>query len=105
MTTTKEIELQALSTLVRAPVVAFERASWGFENRTDIVSLADGRKLVIQRHSRPRQAPRSLRLAQILPDRLAQIGIRLPRQLAADAAADPPYAVREYLSGTTAAAY
>jgi aminoglycoside phosphotransferase (APT) family kinase protein len=105
MTITKDAELQALSAIVGAPVVAAERAGWGFENRTDIVSLADGRRQVIQRLTRRAQAPRSLRLAQILPDRLAQIGIRLPRQLAADATADPPYAVREYLRGTTAAAF
>ena len=105
MTTTNDSELQTLSALVGAPVVAAERAGWGFENRTDIVSLADGRRQVIQRLTRRAQAPRSLRLAQILPDQLAQVGIRLPRQLAADAAADPPYAVREYLSGTTAAAF
>jgi aminoglycoside phosphotransferase (APT) family kinase protein len=100
-----DAEIQALSALVGAPVVAFERAVWGFENRTDIVTLADGRRLVIQRLARRVQAPRSLRLAQILPDRLAQVGIRLPHQIAADAAATPPYAIREYLSGTTAAVF
>jgi aminoglycoside phosphotransferase (APT) family kinase protein len=98
-------ELEVLSVLVGAQVIAAERASWGFENRTDIASLADGRKLVIQRLARRAQASRSLRLAHVLPNRLARIGIRLPRQLAADAAADPPYAVREYLSGTTAATF
>jgi hypothetical protein len=103
--TTSDTELQALSALVGAPVVAAERARWGFENRTDIATLADGRKLVIQRLTRRAQAPRNLRLAHILPDRLAQIGIRLPHQLAADAAADPPYAVREHLAGTAAAAF
>ncbi|HET9223476.1 MAG TPA: phosphotransferase, partial [Roseiflexaceae bacterium] len=102
---TNDAELQALSALVGAPVIAAERAGWGFENRTDIVRLADGRRLVIQRLARRAQAPRSLRLAHILPDRLAQIGIRLPRQVAADATADPPYAVREFLNGTTAATF
>jgi aminoglycoside phosphotransferase (APT) family kinase protein len=105
MSSTNHSELEALSALVDAPVVAAERAGWGFENRTDIVTLADGRKLVIQRHTRRNQAPRSLRLAHMLPDRLAQVGIRLPRQLAADASATPPYAVREFISGTTAAAF
>jgi aminoglycoside phosphotransferase (APT) family kinase protein len=105
MTITNEIELQALSALVGEPVVAAERARWGFENRTDIATLADGRKLVIQRLTRPAQAPRNLRLAQILPERLARVGVRLPRQLVADATADPPYAVREHLAGIAAAAF
>jgi aminoglycoside phosphotransferase (APT) family kinase protein len=105
MTATNDTELQALSAIVGAPVAAFERAGWGFENRTDVVTLADGRRLVVQRLTRPAQARRSLRLAQILPDRLATVGIRLPRQLSADAAADLPYAVREYLAGTAAAAF
>jgi aminoglycoside phosphotransferase (APT) family kinase protein len=105
MTTTNDTELQVLSAIVGAPVVAFERAGWGFENRTDVVTLADGRRLVVQRLNRRVQARRSLRLAQTLPDRLAPFGIRLPRQLAASAAADPPYAVREHLSGASAAAF
>src|SRR5262245_60225405 len=105
MAIANDTELQALSTIVDAPVVAFERAGWGVENRTDIVTLADGRTLVIQRLTRRAHALRSLRLAQILPDRLAPLDIRLPRQLAANAAADPPYSVREHLSGTTASAF
>jgi aminoglycoside phosphotransferase (APT) family kinase protein len=98
-------ELQTLSTIVGAQVLTFERCAWGFENRTDIVTLADGRKLVVQRVSNHELAPHKLRLAQLLPDRLAQVGIRLPRQLAADATASPPYAVREYLPGVTAATF
>ena len=105
MTTANDTELRVLSAIVGAPVVAFERAGWGFENRTDIITLADGGRLVIQRLTRRAQARRSLRLAQILPDRLAPLGVRLPRQLAANAAAAPPYAVREHLSGATAAAF
>src|SRR5262245_65425090 len=104
MTLTNDAELQALTAIAGAPVIAFERAGWGFENRTDIVTLADGRKLVVQRLTRPAQARRSLRLAQILPHRLAPLGIRLPRQIADDAAAGQPYAVRRELRGANAAA-
>ena len=105
MAITNDTELQVLSTIVGAPVVAFERAGWGFENRTDIVTLADGRRLVVQRLTRRAQARGRLRLARILPDRLAPLGIRLPRQLAASSVADPPYAVREHLGGASAAAF
>jgi aminoglycoside phosphotransferase (APT) family kinase protein len=96
-------ELHTLSTLVGMPVLAAERSAWGFENRTDIVTLAGGRKLVVQRISNPALAPHKLRLAQQLPERLAAVGLRLPRVLRADAIARPPFAVREYLPGTLAA--
>ncbi len=97
-------DLQALSALVGAPVVATERCGWGFENRTDALTLADGRRLVLQRIANRALAPHKLRLTRTLPDRLAAVGLRVPRLLAADAAADPPYAIREFLPGQPGAA-
>lgn len=98
----QEAELRALSALVRAEVAAFERSPWGFENRTDIVTLADGRRLVVQRITRRFYARRRLLLGEAVPPLLASAGVRAPRQLAADPDADPPYAVREFLPGTPA---
>jgi len=92
-------ELAELSAIVGAPVVAAERCGWGFENHTAIATLADGRRLVVQRIASRTQASRKLQLAYTLPACLAAVGIRAPRQLAANADADPPYAVREYLPG------
>jgi aminoglycoside phosphotransferase (APT) family kinase protein len=92
-------ELAELSAIVGAPVVAAERCGWGFENHTAIAMLADGRRLVVQRIASRTQASRKLQLAHTLPACLAAVGIRAPRQLAANADADPPYAVREYLPG------
>jgi aminoglycoside phosphotransferase (APT) family kinase protein len=97
-------DLAALSALVGAPVVAAERAAWGFENRTDLVTLADGRRLAVQRLSHRARAAEKLRLAAELPGRFAAAGLRLPRQLAADPNADPPYAVREFIPGLPGAA-
>jgi aminoglycoside phosphotransferase (APT) family kinase protein len=97
-------DLQALSLLIGAPVVATERCGWGFENRTDALTLADGRRLVLQRIANRALAPHKLRLARTLPSRLAAVGLRVPRLLAADAAADPPYAIREFLPGQPGAA-
>lgn len=96
-------ELQTLSALVGAPVVAAERSPWGFKHRTDLVTLADGRRLVVQRLAQPGGAAERLARAALLPDRLERVGVRLPLQIAADPDAVPPYAVREYLPGVPAA--
>jgi aminoglycoside phosphotransferase (APT) family kinase protein len=95
--------IEQLSTIVGAPVAAIEPCGWGFENRTVIVTLEDGRRLVVQQINSSLLAGHKLHLAQILPDRLAAVGVRAPRLLAADAAADPPYGVREYLPGSPGA--
>lgn len=92
-------ELAAMSAIVAAPVVAVEPCGWGFENRTSIVTLADGRRLVVQQLAGRAVARLKLRRARALPERLAAAGLRAPRLLAADISADPPYIVREYLPG------
>ncbi|HEX9371189.1 MAG TPA: phosphotransferase, partial [Roseiflexaceae bacterium] len=102
---TDRAELQALTEIVGEPVVAFERAAWGFENHTAIVTLAEGRQLVVQRIASRSLAAHKLRLAELLPDRMAAAGIRIPRLLTAAATADPPYAVREYIPGVAAATF
>lgn len=94
--------LAELSALVGAPVVAAERAQWGFANQTEIVSLADGRRLVVQRITRRFFAPQHLALAAAIPPALQTLGIRAPQLLAGDAQHDPPFAVREFLPGTPA---
>jgi aminoglycoside phosphotransferase (APT) family kinase protein len=96
-------DIEALSAIVGVPVIAAELCRWGFENRTLIATLEDGRCVVVQRINSRAWAGHKLHLARVLPDRLASVGIRTPRLLAADAAADPPYAVREYLPGESAA--
>jgi len=92
-------ELAELTAIVGAPVVAAERCGWGFENHTTIATLADGRRVVVQRLASRPLASQKLYLGATLPPRLAAAGIRAPRQLAADPNAIPPYAVREYLPG------
>jgi aminoglycoside phosphotransferase (APT) family kinase protein len=96
-------ELAELSAIVGAPVVAAERCGWGFENLTAIVTLGDGGRLVVQRILSRATAAHKLRLGQVLPERLAAVGIRTPRQIAADPDASPPFAVREYLPDEAAA--
>ncbi len=96
-------DIEQLSAIVGAPVVAVEPCGWGFENRTVIVTLEDGHRLVVQQINSRALASHKLHLARVLPDRLAAAGLRAPRLLAADAAADPPYGVREYLPGVPGA--
>ncbi len=92
--------LAILSALIGAPVIAAERCAMGFENRTDLVTLADGQQRIVQQITSRALAPHKIRLAQQLPERFAAVGVRLPRVLVADAHANPPYVVREYLHGT-----
>jgi aminoglycoside phosphotransferase (APT) family kinase protein len=96
-------DVDQLSAIVGAHVAAVEPCRWGFENRTSIVTLEDGRRLVVQRINSRALAANKLHLARVLPERLAAIGLRAPALLAANAEADPPFAVREYLPGETAA--
>jgi aminoglycoside phosphotransferase (APT) family kinase protein len=99
----KNTDIEQLSAIVGARVVAVEPCGWGFENRTVIVTLEDGRRLVVQQINSRALAGHKLHLARVLPDRLADAGLRAPHLLAADAAADPPYGVREYLPGAPGA--
>jgi hypothetical protein len=94
-----DADLLELSAIVGARVVTAEPCGWGFENRTVIATLEDQRRLVVQRINSRASAGHKLHLARVLPDRMAAVGVRAPRLLAADPAADPPYAVREYLPG------
>src|SRR4051812_21375517 len=96
-------DIDQLSAIVGARVVTVEPCGWGFENRTAIVTLEDGRRLVIQRINSRALAGHKLHLARVLPERLAAVNLRAPRLLAAEEAADPPYAVREFLPGVTGA--
>jgi aminoglycoside phosphotransferase (APT) family kinase protein len=101
--TDERTDIEALSTIIGVRVIAAELCRWGFENRTVIATLEDGRRLVVQRINSRAWAGHKLHLARVLPDRLAAVGVRAPRLLSADAAAEPPYAVREYLPGESAA--
>lgn len=97
------LDLAALSALAGAPVLAAERCGWGFENETALLTLSNEQHLIVQLISNRARAAQTLRLAGELPARLLASGIGAPRQLAADASASPPYAIREYLLGTPAA--
>ncbi|MBC8163760.1 MAG: phosphotransferase, partial [Roseiflexaceae bacterium] len=97
-------EIAVLSALTGLHIVAAERCAMGFENRTERATLADGRVVIIQRLANRGMAAHKIRLAQTLPARLAEAGIRAPAVLQADAQATPPFMVREYIPGEIGAA-
>jgi aminoglycoside phosphotransferase (APT) family kinase protein len=98
-TPAQQDETQIMGALIGIPVVALERCVMGFENHTDLVTLADGRRVIVQRISNRGLAAHKIRLARLLPERLAQAGIRAPQLIAADASSESPFAVREYVEG------
>lgn len=82
------------------PVAASERARWGFANRTDLVTTASGRRLAVVRTATAVAARSRLR-ASALDDRLRAAGVPVPRLVAADPDAAPPYVVSELVEGAT----
>ena len=88
-----------LSRLTGLPVVAAERCAMGFENRTYRATLADKQAVIIQMITNRGMAAHKIRLAQALPERLAEVGLRAPRMLHANANTEPPFMVREFFEG------
>lgn len=88
-----------LAMLVGASVRQVERAIWGFEKRTDILTLDDGLRLVLQRFGDSSRVRHALRLMRVLPDLLATVGIRAPHVIVCDRYGVPPYVICSYLDG------
>jgi aminoglycoside phosphotransferase (APT) family kinase protein len=81
------------------PVARMRRAAWGFTNRTDIVTLAGGESVVLQRYRRRADADRRLRITRALQAPAAAAGIALARELASDLDAEPSWVIFEALPG------
>ena len=75
---------------------------WGFAHRTELVTLEDGRRVVVKRFEGPAGAT-ELRRSVALADRLDAAGIPTPAVLSAEADADPPVLVLAFVDGTTGA--
>jgi aminoglycoside phosphotransferase (APT) family kinase protein len=82
------------------PVADAEKAVWGFQNRTDIVTLEAGERVVVQCYRRRGDAERRLRIMRGLSELAAAAGIPIPRVRAADLDAHPPWVVFAALPGT-----
>ena len=79
-----------LEQIVGGPIISMMPGRWGFTNRTDIVTLADSNRVVVQRYRRRKDAEYRLHVMQALRIPAAQSGIVIPtiRQLELDS--DPP---------------
>src|SRR5215213_4016210 len=79
-------------------VVATTQAAWGFQNRTDIVTLAGGERVVLQRYRRREDAEYRLRGMRAL----SAAPVAMPDVRAADLDADPAWAIFAALPGVPA---
>lgn len=66
-------------------------AAWGFQNRTDIVELAGGERVVLQRYRRREDAEYRLRMIEGLQEPAAAVGIAISRVRSFDLDAEPPW--------------
>ena len=74
-------------------------APGGSKNRTSIIELQSGRRLVVQQYTNARTAAVRLRAVEQLATPLNQHGIPVPRLLINELADEPPWAAFEELPG------
>jgi aminoglycoside phosphotransferase (APT) family kinase protein len=80
-------------------VLGTEPAPWGFSNQSDLVALADGRTVVVQRYFSRSAAEHRLRVMAAVAEPLRVAGVPIPALLLADLDATPPLAVFEAIPG------
>lgn len=96
---TEESERALIERVLARRVAATTQAVWGFQNRTDIVTLDTGDRVVVQRYRRGQDAEYRLRVMRALRRPAAQAGIAIPRIREFDLAADPAWVVFDALPG------
>jgi aminoglycoside phosphotransferase (APT) family kinase protein len=94
--------LADVSALVGGEVTAVTPLRWGFEHHTDLVALADGRRVVVKRFEGADGRAELLRAATFA-SRLEAAGIPTPAVLAAQPDRYPPILVLAHVEGTTGA--
>lgn len=96
---TDEPERALIERVLARPVADATRAAWGFTNRTDIVTLGSGERVVVQRYRRREDAEYRLRVMRALREPAAEAGIAIPRVRESDLDADPAWVVFDALPG------
>jgi aminoglycoside phosphotransferase (APT) family kinase protein len=91
-----------LGEVVGGEVVATAPLPWGFAHHTDLVTLGDGRRVVVKEF-RGAGGRAELERAAAFAGRLVAAGIPTPPVLATDPDGDPPRLVMAYVEGTTGA--
>jgi hypothetical protein len=80
-------------------VAGAERAAWGFTNRTDVVTLTSGERVVVQHYGSRGDAEYRLRVTQRLGPPARRAGIVIPAIRAFDLDAEPPWIIFAALPG------
>jgi aminoglycoside phosphotransferase (APT) family kinase protein len=96
---TDESERALIERVLARPVADVTQAVWGFQNRTDIVTLGSGDRVVVQRYRRRDDAAYRLRVMRALWRPAAEAGIAIPRVREADLDADPAWVIFDVLPG------
>jgi aminoglycoside phosphotransferase (APT) family kinase protein len=96
---TDESERALIERVLARPVADVTQAVWGFQNRTDIVTLGSGDRVVVQRYCRRDDAAYRLRVMRALWRPAAEAGIAIPRVREADLDADPAWVIFDVLPG------
>jgi aminoglycoside phosphotransferase (APT) family kinase protein len=92
-------ERELIERALGRPVAGAARAAWGFTNRTDMVTLADGRHVAVQRYRRRKDAAYRLRVLRGLSGPAAEAGIPVPRVREFSLDDDPPWVIYDVLPG------
>ena len=90
---------QEIEELLGRSISSAKRAEWGFQNRTDLVTLRTGERVVVQRYRRREDAEYRVRVMQALHGPAATSGIAIPHVRDVNLDADPPWVVFDALPG------
>jgi aminoglycoside phosphotransferase len=96
---TEESERALIEGVLARPVTDATQAAWGFQNRTDLVTLGSGDLVVVQRYRRRKDADYRLWVMRALWRPAAKAGIAIPRVREADLDADPAWVIFDVLPG------
>ena len=92
-------ERELIERALARPVSDETRATWGFTNRTDIITLDNGQRVVLQLYRRREDAEYRLRVMRGLQAPAAQAGIPLPRVRDYNLHGDPAWVIYDDLPG------
>jgi aminoglycoside phosphotransferase (APT) family kinase protein len=95
----EESERALIEGVLARPVADATQAVWGFQNRTDLVTLGSGDRVVVQRYRRHQDADYRLRVMRALGRPAAEAGIAIPRVREAGLDADPAWVIFDVLPG------
>jgi len=79
-------------------------ATWGFQNRTDLVTLSDGDRVVLQRYRNRADARRRLQVIGALQEPAGRVGVPLAGVRQFDLDAEPAWIIYDALPGVPVAA-